>query len=78
MLIHFPTDLLSWGKTVVAILFLRFVLVPTQLPADRALQRLSSEVRGTGREADDSQLEPRIKISGSVTPLRLSCTRRGA
>jgi len=66
------------GKTVVAILFLRFVLVATQLPADRALQTLSSEVRGTGREADDSQLEPRIKIGGSVTPLRHSCTRRSA
>jgi len=25
------------GKTVVAVLFLRFVLVPTQVPADRAL-----------------------------------------
>ena len=46
------------GKTVVAIFFLRFVLVPTQLPADRAPQALSSDVKGTGREADDSQLEP--------------------
>ena len=46
------------GKTVVAILFLRFVLVSTQLPADRALQALSSDVKGTGLEAEDSQLEP--------------------
>jgi len=46
------------GKTVVAILFLRFVLVPTQLPADRALQALSSDVKGTGREDDDFHPEP--------------------
>ena len=66
------------GISVVAVLFPRFVLVPTQLPADRALQALSSDVKETGREDEDFHLEPRIRISGSVTPLRLPCSRRGA
>jgi hypothetical protein len=47
-----------YGEAVVAILFLGFVLVPTQHPADRPLQALSSDVKETGREADDFHLEP--------------------